>query len=74
MQSVLSLVARIAPTDSTVCIYGESGTGKEIIAKAVHFASPRKDRAFTAINCAAIPETLLEASSSVTRRAPSPAP
>ncbi len=60
MQSVLSLVARIAPTDSTVCIYGESGTGKEIIAKAVHFASPRKDRAFTAINCAAIPETLLE--------------
>jgi len=60
MQSVLSLVARIAPTDSTVCIYGESGTGKEIIAKAVHFASPRKDKAFTAINCAAIPETLLE--------------
>ncbi|OPX97892.1 MAG: Transcriptional regulatory protein QseF [Syntrophorhabdus sp. PtaB.Bin047] len=60
MQSVLSLVARIAPTDSTVIIYGESGTGKEIIAKAVHFASPRKDKAFTAINCAAIPETLLE--------------
>jgi len=60
MQSVLSLVARIAPTDSTVCIYGESGTGKEIVAKAVHFASSRKDRAFTAINCAAIPETLLE--------------
>ncbi len=60
MQSVLSLVARIAPTDSTVCIYGESGTGKEIVAKAVHFASSRKDKAFTAINCAAIPETLLE--------------
>jgi two-component system response regulator GlrR len=60
MQSVLSLVARIAPTDSTVCIYGESGTGKEIVAKAVHFASSRKDKTFTAINCAAIPETLLE--------------
>jgi len=60
MQSVLSLVSRIAPTDSTVCVYGESGTGKELVAKAVHFASTRKDRAFTAINCAAIPETLLE--------------
>ncbi len=60
MQSVLSLVSRIAPTDSTVCIYGESGTGKELVAKAVHFASARKDKAFIAINCAAIPETLLE--------------
>jgi len=60
MQSVLSLVSRIAPTDSTVCVYGESGTGKELVAKAVHFASTRKDKAFTAINCAAIPETLLE--------------
>ncbi len=60
MQSVLSLVARIAPTDSTVCIYGESGTGKEVVAKAMHFASTRKDRAFIAVNCAAIPETLLE--------------
>ncbi|MEN6617708.1 MAG: sigma-54 dependent transcriptional regulator [Syntrophorhabdus sp.] len=60
MKDVLSLVARIAPTDSTVYIHGESGTGKELVAKALHFASPRKDKMFTAINCAAIPETLLE--------------
>ena len=60
MQSVLGLVSQIAATDSTVCIYGESGTGKELIAKALHFAGTRKDKVFTAINCAAIPETLLE--------------
>jgi two-component system response regulator GlrR len=60
MQEVLNVVLRIAPTDSTVCIHGESGTGKEVIAKAIHLASPRKDNSFVAINCAAIPETLLE--------------
>lgn len=60
MKAVLSLVSRVAPTDSTVYIHGESGTGKELVAKALHFASSRKDRVFTAINCAAIPETLLE--------------
>ncbi len=60
MQFVLSLVSRIAPTDSTVCIYGESGTGKELVARAIHQASARKDMPFVAINCAAIPETLLE--------------
>jgi two-component system, NtrC family, response regulator GlrR len=60
MQRVLEMVSRIAPTDSTVYIYGESGTGKELIAKAIHRASPRKGQAFVAINCAAIPETLLE--------------
>ncbi len=60
MKAVLSLVARVAATDSTVYIHGESGTGKELVAKALHFASPRKERVFTAINCAAIPETLLE--------------
>lgn len=60
MQQVLDVVSRIAPTDSTICIQGESGTGKEVIAKAIHLASPRKNKSFVAINCAAIPETLLE--------------
>jgi two-component system, NtrC family, response regulator GlrR len=60
MKSVLSLIARVAATDSTVYIHGESGTGKELVAKALHIASSRKERVFTAINCAAIPETLLE--------------
>ncbi|MGH7927891.1 MAG: sigma-54-dependent transcriptional regulator, partial [Candidatus Binatia bacterium] len=60
MQRLLEAVARIARTDSTVYIHGESGTGKEVIAKALHLASARKDKPFIAINCAAIPETLLE--------------
>jgi len=60
MRNILDQVARIAATDSTVAIYGPSGTGKELIAKAIHIASPRKDYPFLAINCAAIPESLLE--------------
>jgi two-component system, NtrC family, response regulator GlrR len=60
MQRLLEGVSRIAQTDSTVYIHGESGTGKEVIAKALHLASARKDKPFIAINCAAIPETLLE--------------
>ena len=60
MQQVLEQVSLIARTDSTVYIYGESGTGKELIARAIHFASPRRDKPFVPINCAAIPETLLE--------------
>jgi len=60
MQRVLEAVSRIARADSTVYIHGESGTGKELIAKAIHLASERKDKPFVAINCAAIPETLLE--------------
>jgi two-component system response regulator GlrR len=60
MQSVLDLVSRVARTDSTIYIYGESGTGKELIAKAICLASDRRDQPFVAINCAAIPETLLE--------------
>lgn len=60
MQRVLETVSRIAQTDSTVYIHGESGTGKELIAKAIHLASARKEKSFVAINCAALPETLLE--------------
>jgi two-component system response regulator GlrR len=60
MQLVLEKVCRIAGIDSTVFIYGESGTGKELIARALHLASPRKEKNFIAINCAAIPDTLLE--------------
>jgi two-component system NtrC family response regulator len=60
MQEVLSLVARVAPTPSTVLICGESGTGKELIAKAIHYNSPRRDRPFVKVNVSALPETLLE--------------
>jgi transcriptional regulator with GAF, ATPase, and Fis domain len=60
MAQVLDLVRRVAPTDATVLIHGESGSGKEVIAKAIHHASPRARGSFVAINCAALPETLLE--------------
>ena len=60
MQRVLEAVSLIAKADSTVYIHGESGTGKELIAKAIHLASERKDQPLVAINCAAIPESLLE--------------
>ena len=60
MAQVLDLVGRVAPTDATVLIRGESGTGKEVIAKALHHASPRAGGRFVAINCGALPETLLE--------------
>src|ERR1044071_787118 len=51
---------RVAPTEATVLLLGESGTGKELFARAVHHLSPRRDKPFVAINCAAIPETLIE--------------
>ena len=60
MRSVLGLVMKIAPTDSTVLILGESGTGKELVARNIHSHSRRADKPFIAINCAGIPEGLLE--------------
>jgi two-component system response regulator PilR (NtrC family) len=60
LKEVTRIINKIAPTNSTVLIYGESGTGKELVARAVHEGSPRKDRPFFAINCAAIPDTLIE--------------
>ncbi|HWM91788.1 MAG TPA: sigma-54 dependent transcriptional regulator [Thermoanaerobaculia bacterium] len=60
MQAIFSLIERIARTNSTVLIHGESGTGKELIARAIHFASPRSTRRFLSLNCGALPENLLE--------------
>ena len=60
MRSVLDMVTRIAKLDSTVYLHGESGTGKELIAKAIHLASNRREESFVALNCAALPEALLE--------------
>jgi two-component system, NtrC family, response regulator AtoC len=60
MRQALALVARVAEHSTTVLITGESGTGKEVIARAIHRASPRAGKAFVGINCAAIPENLLE--------------
>ncbi len=60
MKEVFRVVSKIAPSTSTVLIVGESGTGKELIARAIHDGSPRRDKPFMAINCAAIPDTLIE--------------
>lgn len=60
MQELLALVRTVAESNTTVLIQGESGTGKEIIARVIHSSSPRADGPFVAVNCAALPETLLE--------------
>ncbi|MBU4212205.1 MAG: sigma-54 dependent transcriptional regulator [Verrucomicrobia bacterium] len=60
MHNVCEMIERVAPTDTTVLIYGESGTGKELVAKAIHAHSNRKTKKFLPLNCAALPEALLE--------------
>jgi DNA-binding NtrC family response regulator len=60
LQSVFRLVEKVAATNTNVLIQGESGTGKELVARAVHHNSPRADRPFVAVNCGALPESLLE--------------
>ena len=60
MRAVRQFIAKVAPQPSTVLICGETGTGKELVAHAIHRASPRADKPFIAINCAALPEALLE--------------
>ena len=60
MDKVRALISKVAPTHSTVLILGETGTGKELVARAVHENSPRADLPFVAVNCGALPETLIE--------------
>ena len=60
MRDVLQFISKVAPTDSTVLLTGESGTGKELVARAIHQNSRRADKAFMAVNCAALAESLLE--------------
>ncbi|MEW5945349.1 MAG: sigma-54 dependent transcriptional regulator [bacterium] len=60
MQEIFELIKTVAPSSATILIQGESGTGKELVARAVHGNSPRSEKPFIALNCAALPETLLE--------------
>jgi DNA-binding NtrC family response regulator len=60
MRRAFEMADRVAPTDSTVLILGESGTGKDLLAQEIHARSPRREKAYVAVNCAALPETLIE--------------
>jgi len=60
MQDVFEMIRKVAPTNATVLIEGENGTGKELVAKSIHFNSPRREKPFVAVNCSALAETLLE--------------
>jgi two-component system response regulator PilR (NtrC family) len=60
MRDVYTLIEKVAGSTANILIFGESGTGKELAAKAIHYNSPRRDRPFVAVNCGAIPETLIE--------------
>src|SRR5205807_972394 len=60
MQEIFAVIERVAPTRATVLLAGESGVGKDLIARAIHFHSPRRERPFVKINCTAIPENLME--------------
>jgi len=60
MQEIFDTIERVAPTRATVLLAGESGTGKDLIARAIHFHSPRRDRPLVKINCTALPENLME--------------
>ena len=73
MAKVVKLAQQIAGSEASVLITGESGTGKEVLARFVHGRSNRSKKPFITVNCAAIPENLLESELSATRKAPSPA-
>ena len=60
MHDVMATVLKVASTKATIILVGESGVGKDLVARAIHFHSPRRDKPFVKINCAAIPETLME--------------
>ena len=60
MEQVYRQIAQVAPSSATVLVRGESGTGKELVARAIHYSSPRRDYPFIAVNCAALPENLIE--------------